>query len=81
MNRPLIIDAQGHALRVGDMIDGGDGVTGTLVAFHEPDESHWKVAVMWPEWPDDPEIFHAHPIGPEWVTSTERCDDIEKVLA
>jgi hypothetical protein len=81
MSRPLIIDANGHELDIGDPIRCGQGSTGTLVEFHEPDESHWKVAVEWPEYPGDPEIFHAAPIGPPWVTSTERCNDIEKAVS
>lgn len=77
MKRPPILDANGATLSLGDKIDGGDGVVGIVSRFHEPDMSHWLVAVTWQEWPDAPEVFSTQPLG--WDYEAYQCSDIERL--
>jgi hypothetical protein len=58
---PLILDGKGNELGRYSMVEDGSGdPSGEIVAIVEPDESHWKVAVQWPEF-DEPETYSAIP--------------------
>lgn len=47
---PRIVDPEGVEIGLGSMVsDGSDGDSGEVVGFREPDESHWKIVVNWPD--------------------------------
>ncbi len=74
---PRTLDAKDREVRVGSLVNGGEGGAGTVVEFLEPDESHWRVAVQWPEG-GEPELFDAVPV--QWEGTPLYAVDIE-VLA
>jgi len=57
---PQILDSTGTEYGLGSLISGGDDPDGEVVEIVEPDESHWRVRVQWPEF-DEPETFDATP--------------------
>lgn len=75
VSETIIHDCNGRPITVGAKIDGGNGVVGTVVQIHDPDESWGGVSVEWPEWPNDPEYFAAHP-GRGLVPT---CQEIEVI--
>jgi hypothetical protein len=58
---PMIVDDAGAELGIGSMVSDGSGGDGEVVKILEPDESHWKVGVQWPEY-DEPELHSALPV-------------------
>lgn len=73
-----IYDCNGRLIEVGAKVDGGNGVTGTVITIHDPDENWGGVSVEWPEWPNDPEQFWA---SGDWRTGRSVCQDIEALPA
>jgi hypothetical protein len=57
---PQILDSTATEIGLGSLIAGGDHPDGEVVEIVEPDESHWRVRVQWPEF-DEPETFDAIP--------------------
>lgn len=82
----VVRDAKGQRLGVGLVVDMGTGDAdiekpGVVVAIGEPDESHPRVEVLWPEakHDTDTEWFGCCRTNMEDRPLAYRCDDLEVV--
>ena len=75
----VFTDCNGETLAVGSKVNGGDGDSGRVVELYEPDENWGSLAVEWPEWPGDPEVFTGSPASFNVDETHLRFSDVEVV--